>query len=100
MSQSQNETDILTKVKPKKIERYKVLMLNDDFTPMNFVVVILQTIFEKSLQEAEFLMQMIHTKKKAVVGIYAEKEADQKIDMVHNEAKKNGFPLKCIKEKV
>lgn len=80
-------------------EEYRVLLLNDDFTTMEFVVSVLITIFHKSIPEATRLMLDIHKRGKAIVGIYGYDIAVTKINQVHQLARQNGFPLKCTMEK-
>lgn len=80
---------------PKK---YKVIMHNDDFTTMDFVVEILVTIFHKSLKEAEKLMLYVHEKGSAVAGIYPYDIARTKVSLALQEAKKQGFPFQMTLE--
>ena len=87
------------KNKYKEPQRYKVIMLNDDFTTMDFVIFILKKIFHKDNVKAFELMMQIHTKGKAVVGIYNYDIATTKINHTHSFARENNFPLKCIMEK-
>ena len=72
---------------------YKVLLHNDDYTSMDFVVDILITIFHKTHQQAEKIMFQIHEKGKAVVGIYTYEIATTKVQQVKQKAKHHGFPL-------
>ncbi len=88
-----------TKIKSKKPKNYKVIMLNDDFTTMDFVIFVLKKIFHKDDVSAFETMMTIHTKGKAVVGIYSYDIAETKINQTHNLAKENQFPLRCIMEK-
>jgi len=85
---------------PKEPEEFRVLLLNDDFTTMEFVVSILMTIFHKSLQEATRIMVDVHRKGKGIVGEYSYDIAATKINQVHALARQMGFPLKCTMEKV
>jgi len=73
--------------------RYKVLLHNDDYTTMDFVVEILVTIFHKSVAESEHIMLSIHQKGKAVCGVYSYEIAQTKVHQVKQLAKKSGFPL-------
>ena len=77
---------------------YKVLLLNDDYTPMDFVIEILMDIFGKDESEAIDLMLNVHEKGKAVCGIYVYDIAETKVVQVQNRAKENEFPLKTIME--
>ena len=84
----------------KEPEEFRVLLLNDDFTTMEFVVSVLITIFHKNIPEATRLMLDVHKKGKATVGVYGYDIAVTKINQVHQLARQNGFPLKCTMEKV
>jgi ATP-dependent Clp protease adaptor protein ClpS len=78
---------------------YKVLLHNDDYTTMDFVVDILARVFGKSLEKATQIMLNIHNKGKAVCGIYPREIAETKVQTVHNLASSKGFPLKSTMEK-
>jgi len=78
---------------------YKVILHNDDYTSMEFVVEILMTIFGKSLEKATQIMLNIHNKGKDICGIYPRQIAETKIEIVHNLASNRGFPLKSTMEK-
>jgi ATP-dependent Clp protease adaptor protein ClpS len=80
---------------PKK---YKVYLLNDDYTTMDFVVDILIRIFHKNYEEAERIMLEIHQKDKGLCGVYSYEIAETKIAQVHKRARDNGFPLKAYME--
>ncbi len=80
---------------PKK---YKVFLLNDDYTTMDFVVDILIKIFHKSYEEAERIMLEIHKKDRGLCGVYTYEIAETKIAQVHKAARENGFPLKAYME--
>ncbi len=80
---------------PKK---YKVLLLNDDYTSMDFVVDVLMDIFKHPLDNAINLMLSIHKEGKAVCGVYTYELAETKIDQVTRRAKENEYPLKAIME--
>ncbi len=87
-----------TEHKTKKPRMYKVILLNDDFTTMDFVVHILEKFFHKSRAEATYLMLTVHHKGRAVVGIYPFEIAEMKVQQVITYARKNGHPLMCIME--
>ena len=72
---------------------YKVIMHNDDYTPMDFVVEVLQKIFHKNAQEAEDIMWRVHQKGKAVCGVYVKDIAQTKVFQTKQMAKANGHPL-------
>lgn len=78
---------------------YKVLLHNDDYTTMEFVVDILVRVFGKSLEKATQIMLNVHNKGKAVCGIYPREIAETKVQTVHNLASSKGFPLKSTMEK-
>ena len=77
---------------------FKVMLLNDDYTSMDFVVDILEQIFGKSPTEAVQIMMAVHKSGQGLCGIYAKQIAETKILQVHNEADRASFPLKCIME--
>lgn len=91
----QDNTETIEKVKTDYIkiepDLYKVLLLNDDFTTMDFVVVALQTIFNKTDKEAEEIMLSVHKKGYGVAGIYVEDVANSKAAITLDFAKQNGF---------
>jgi ATP-dependent Clp protease adaptor protein ClpS len=79
--------------------QYKVILHNDDYTTMEFVVEILMTVFGKPLEKATQTMLNIHNKGKAVCGIYSREIAETKVETVHHLAAGRGFPLKSTMEK-
>lgn len=87
------------KTKTKRPSLYHVIMLNDDFTPMDFVVWALQTYFDKGRQEAETLMLQVHHGNRAIVGTYIYDVATTKCNAVMKAAREQGFPFKVITEK-
>lgn len=87
------------KVKIKPPSMYNVIMLNDDFTPMDFVVWALQTFFDKNFDEANRIMLEVHHGKKAVVGTYVYDIAVTKCTRVIQEARSKGYPFKVIVDK-
>ena len=94
MAEYQHELDDeLDLEEPKK---YKVLLLNDDFSTMDFVIEILVKVFRKSLDEAERIMLDIHNNGKAICGVYIHEIAFTKVAQVKTMARKAGFPLKAI----
>jgi len=80
--------------------QYKVLLHNDDYTTMEFVVDILMNIFHKSLEEAELIMIEIHKAGKGVCGIFTYEIAETKVHQVKEMAKSSGFPLLATMEEV
>ena len=87
------------RAKTKPPGMYKVLLFNDDYTTMEFVVTVVMTVFHKPLSEATKIMLDVHKKGKGTVGIYSYDIAVTKINQVHQLARQNGFPLKCTMEK-
>lgn len=83
----------------KEPDEYRVILLNDDFTTMEFVVAVLMTVFHKSIVEATKIMFDVHKKGRGVVGVYSYDIASTKIQRVHTMARENGFPLRCTMEK-
>ncbi|MGC9197056.1 MAG: ATP-dependent Clp protease adapter ClpS [Syntrophobacteraceae bacterium] len=77
---------------------FKVLLHNDDYTTMEFVVEILQQVFHKSAAEATRIMLLVHKKGLGVCGIFSEDIAETKVEIVRHLAKKSGFPLMCTME--
>lgn len=103
MSPHQNEIKGDTATKSEEEIRYpslyRVLLLNDDYTTMAFVVEVLVYVFGKSPGEAEQVMLAVHREGSGLCGIYPYEVAETKVDTVHHLAQENGFPLKCIMEK-
>ena len=78
--------------------KYKVLLLNDDYTKMDFVVMTLMVVFRKSLEESQKIMLNIHKNGKGLCGIYAFEVAETKVAQVAAMAEQHKFPLKCSLE--
>ena len=78
---------------------YKVILHNDDYTSMEFVVTIIMNVFGKSLEKANQMMLNIHNRGKQICGIYPRQIAETKVETVHNLAANKGFPLKSTMEK-
>ncbi len=87
------------KVKPKKPPLYKVLLLNDDYTPMEFVVLLLMRFFSMTQEQAEQIMLHVHTKGVGVCGVYPREIAETKVRLVLDFANENQHPLQCTLEK-
>jgi ATP-dependent Clp protease adaptor protein ClpS len=88
-----------TKKKLKTPDFYKIVLLNDDFTPMDFVVDLIIRYFSKSTEEATEIMLNIHHEGFGVCGIYPRDIAETKMNQVNQYARQNGHPLKCRMEK-
>jgi ATP-dependent Clp protease adaptor protein ClpS len=86
------------KAKTKKPSMYKVLMLNDDYTPMEFVVMVLQEYFKRDLETATQIMLKIHHEGRGVCGVYSKDVAATKVELVLAAARRGGHPLQCIME--
>ena len=87
-----------TRQETKRPELYKVLLLNDDYTTMDFVVEVLETIFNKQPAEAFRIMMMVHTQGKGLCGVYPFEIAETKVEAVISTARDHGFPLKAAME--
>lgn len=90
------ESDTATAVETPKM--YKVLLLNDDFTPMDFVVLVLKRFFSKVEEEATRIMLDVHRKGAGVAGVYTLETAEMKVMQVNQFARTNQHPLKCTLE--
>ncbi|MEE4152858.1 MAG: ATP-dependent Clp protease adapter ClpS [Erythrobacter sp.] len=88
-----------TRAKPKKPSQYKVLMLNDDYTPMEFVVMVLKRFFGMDLEQATRVMLHVHQKGVGVCGIFPYEVAETKVNQVMDFARQNQHPLQCTLEK-
>ncbi|MDN3646453.1 ATP-dependent Clp protease adapter ClpS [Pontixanthobacter aestiaquae] len=88
-----------TQAKTKKPSQYKVLLLNDDYTPMEFVVIILKRFFRMDMEQATRVMLHVHQKGVGVCGIYSYEVAETKVNQVMDFAKENQHPLQCTLEK-
>ncbi len=86
--------------KTKPPQMYQVVMLNDDFTPMEFVVVVIQEFFNKDRETATQIMLKIHLDGKAVCGVYSRDVAATKVEQVQSAARQAGHPLQCVSEPV
>ncbi len=96
-----NQTGLLEKTRPKtrKPHLYKVLLLNDDYTPMEFVVHVLQRFFNKGREEATRIMLTVHHKGVGVCGVYTREVAETKVNQVMDLARRHEHPLQCVMEK-
>jgi len=87
-----------TTPKIKEPQDYRVILLNDHYTTMDFVVDVLMTIFHKGIEDANKIMLDVHKKGKGIVGCYSLDIAATKAEQVHAAARENEFPLRCIVE--
>ncbi|MEO8686000.1 MAG: ATP-dependent Clp protease adapter ClpS [Devosia sp.] len=88
-----------TRTKTKRPNLYRVLLLNDDYTPMEFVVLVLQDVFNKSREEAMQIMMHVHQKGVGECGVFPYEVAETKVTRVMDTARKNQHPLQCVMEK-
>ena len=97
----EGQVGIATKAKanPKKPSQYKVLLLNDDYTPMEFVVMVLKRFFRMDLEQATRVMLHVHQKGVGVCGIFPYEVAETKVNQVMDFARQNQHPLQCTLEK-
>ncbi|MBN9345100.1 MAG: ATP-dependent Clp protease adapter ClpS [Devosia sp.] len=100
-SKTGTDTIVRPKTKPRtqKPNLYRVLLLNDDYTPMEFVVLILQDVFNKTREEATRIMYHVHQKGVGECGVYPYEVAETKVTRVMDTARKNQHPLQCVMEK-
>ena len=95
------QTGVVIKTRPKtrKPAMYKVLMLNDDYTPMEFVVHVLERFFSKTHEEATRIMLHVHTRGVGMCGVFTYEVAETKVTQVMDLARQNQHPLQCTIEK-
>ena len=102
MSNDQKQTGDLVKerVAPKNEDPklYKVLLINDDYSTMEFVVQVLETVFQKSPAEAFRIMMQVHTQGAGIAGVYPWEVAETKVDTVTKMARSAGYPLRATTE--
>ena len=96
-----NDNNLLTKekVKVKKPDMYVVIMLNDDYTPMEFVIYVLQSVFKKNYEDAKKIMLLIHNEGKGICGVFPLDIAETKANQVIEFARINQHPLECKVQK-
>ena len=88
-----------TRTKTKKPSLYRVLLLNDDYTPMEFVILILEEVFNKSREEATRIMLHVHNQGVGECGVFPYEVAETKVTRVMDAARRNQHPLQCVMEK-
>ena len=88
-----------TRAKPKKPSMYKVLLLDDDYTPMEFVVMVLQRFFNMDIEQATQVMLHVHQQGVGVCGVFSYEVAETKVNQVMDAARQNQHPLQCTLEK-
>ncbi|AVA37926.1 MAG: ATP-dependent Clp protease adapter ClpS [Burkholderiaceae bacterium] len=97
----QRETGTVIERKEQQLKppaMYKVVLLNDDYTPMEFVVMILQQYFSRDRETATQIMLTVHREGKGVCGIYTRDIAATKVELVSTHARQAGHPLQCVME--
>ena len=97
----EQELGVITKEKPevKKPNMYAVVLINDDYTPMEFVIYVLQTIFKKNYEEAKKVMLLVHNEGKGICGIFPLDIAETKANQVIEFSRVNQHPLECKVQK-
>jgi len=104
MSKSSADTrevvEVGTEDEVKEPSMYRVLLHNDDYTTMEFVVYILMVVFRKPMEEARQIMLNVHRRGVGVCGVFIFEIAETKVETVNRIARQNGYPLKCTMEKV
>ena len=96
---NQTSTQVLDRVKTQEPSLYKVLLLNDDYTPMDFVTHILQKFFQKTTEEAENIMLQVHKEGRGIAGVFNFETAETKMHIVNTYAQQNKHPLQSVIEK-
>ena len=99
-NQGDGESRVIVEKKLKEPDRYRVLLHNDDYTSMDFVVAVLCGVFHKTVEEATAIMLHVHQQGMAQCGVYTHEVAEAKVRRVHHAARAAGFPLKCTMEKI
>jgi ATP-dependent Clp protease adaptor protein ClpS len=99
-NERQTDGQVLDKTRPKtrKPDLFKVLLHNDDYTTMQFVIEVLEGIFHKSPAEAFRIMMHVHTRGHGICGAYPYEVAETKVGMVHDAARERGYPLRASME--
>jgi ATP-dependent Clp protease adaptor protein ClpS len=94
-------TAVITRTKPKvkKPNLYRVLLLNDDYTPMEFVIIVLERFFQKDRESATHIMLHVHQHGVGECGVYTFEVAETKVTQVMDFARENQHPLQCVMEK-
>jgi ATP-dependent Clp protease adaptor protein ClpS len=98
MATKQENVSLLERSKTKPPKLYKVILMNDDFTTMEFVIEVLKSFFSMNQERATQVMLKIHNEGSAVCGIYPNDIAETKVSQVSAFAKQHGHPLRCLKE--
>ena len=96
-----SEGEVVSEVDDETTEppMYKVLLHNDDYTTMEFVIHVLMVVFHKSYEDATKIMLNVHRSGMGICGVFTYEVAETKVDLVHSLAEENDFPLKCTMER-
>lgn len=97
---TQGDTAVVIEEKLREPQKARVILLNDDYTSMEFVVCILIDVFRKTMHEATAIMLSVHEQGRGICGIYPLEVAETKVTVVHARARAEGFPLRCAVEPV
>ncbi len=98
MSNTKKDVSTKERIETQEPPLYKVLLHNDDYTTMEFVIAILENVFHKSNADATRIMLNVHHEGIGVAGIFTKEVSETKISLVHELAQKNNFPLRCSME--
>ena len=98
MTQSHDQVKERVATQKKEPTQYKVVLLNDDYTTMEFVILVLETVFDRSPAEAYQIMMHVHVNGRGIAGVYAWEVAETKTEKVISLAKESGFPLRAVTE--
>lgn len=98
--EGQGDVSTIIKQKVKKPKKYKVLLHNDDYTTMEFVIFVLQKFFGKTLQDAQAIMMKVHMEGIGICGVYTFEIAETKVSQVMTVSRQEGHPLKCSMEEL
>lgn len=96
--QTEEQVSSRTRDETRQPPMYRVLLHNDDYTTMEFVIEVLMLVFNKSPEKAATIMLNVHQKGVGVCGVYTHEMAETKVDAVHNLARESGHPLRCSME--
>ncbi len=94
------ESDVLFEDELKEPRKFRVILHNDDYTSMEFVVAVLMKVFRKTEEQATEIMLKVHNEGYGVCGVYTAEVAETRVEIVHQLAKQAGYPLKCTIEEV
>ncbi len=100
MSEKKGSVATRDRTQVREPSLYKVLLHNDDYTSMEFVVSVLENVFRKNTSEASMIMMNVHQEGVGIAGIYTREICETKVAIVHGLAQQSEFPLRCTTEKV